>query len=137
MRFKKWFEATEINWALPVMNKEMPNIQKTTQSLNLNQNDLKTALDRAKIINLPNNIWSKAKNLTQSNQPKPVVVPATTQKPSEKINLLSPPNVKTKVDLTSPVVLMVNNQPYIVSGGDSFQVARNSGTYPKALVAYL
>lgn len=137
MRFKKWLESTEINWTLPVMNKEMANIQKTTQSLKLNQDELKTALDRAKIINLPNNTWSKVKNLTQSNQSKPVVVPATNQKPNEQIKLNSPQNVKTKLDLTAPVVLMIKNQPYVVSGGDSLQVAKDSGSYPKALVAYL
>ena len=133
INFKNWLESTEINWTLPVVSQEMFNIQKSTQSLKLDPTKLNTALNNAKLVNLPNNIWDKAKNLTTT--PKPVFLPKSITKQLSTLDLSA--NTKQKIDLRAPIIIMNNNQPYIVSGQDSFQAARNLGTYPKALVASL
>lgn len=126
--FKKWLETTEINWTLPVVNQEMPKMQDALKSLKLDQNQLTKVLNQAKLVNLPNNIWSKVKNLNKiQTQTKP--------QQTGTISTVTPQNIKTKVDLKAPIVIMSNNQPYMVSGQDSFQAARDLGTYPKALVA--
>jgi hypothetical protein len=131
MRFKKWLESVEINWTLPVMNQEMPNIQKSTQSLKLDPKQLKISLDRAKLLNLPNNVWSNTKNIGVNQQ--------QINRPAAVNNSMNSNQTKnTKVDLKAPVVLMTkDNKAYLVSGNDSFQAARKVGSYPKALVALI
>jgi hypothetical protein len=137
INFKNWLEATEINWTLPVVNQELSKIQSSTASLKLNQYQLTKALNQAKLVNLPNNVWSKVKNLSQNSNTLPTTQTQTATKQTQTINPVSSQNVKTKVDLKAPIIIMNNNQPYMVSGNDSFQAARNLGTYPKALVASL
>lgn len=138
INFKNWLEATEINWTLPVVNQEISKIQNLAAPLKLNQDQLTKALNQAKLINLPNNVWSKVKNLSPNSNNTPTTQAQTpTTKQSQTINPVSTQNVKTKVDLKAPIIIMNNNQPYMVSGNDSLQAARNLGTYPKALVASL
>jgi hypothetical protein len=136
INFKDWLESTEINWTLPVLNKELSAIQNSVKSLKLNPEQLTTALNQAKLINLPNNVWSKVKNLSSSSNTALTQTPPTKQL-SQTINPVSAQTIKTKVDLKAPIIIMNNNQPYMVTGSDSFQAARNLGTYPKALVASL
>ena len=137
INFKNWLEATEINWTLPVVNQELSKIQNSIAPLKLNQDQLTKALNQAKLINLPNNVWSKVKNLSPNSNTLSTTQTSTNTKQAQTINPIYSQNVKTKVDLKAPIIIMNNNQPYMVSGNDSFQAARNLGAYPKALVASL
>jgi len=128
--FKEFFnndiyqEATGIvNWMLPMINADMPEITKSAQKIGVDIKQLQAALKNAKLIDLPDQFWKTIKNTNVSQTATQISKDAT--KPV--IGKNSP----------APIVLMKDNQIYVIGGNSRLMAAKALNIRPKVLAAMM
>jgi hypothetical protein len=128
--FKEFFnndivqEATGIvNWTLPMINMDMPEITKSAQKIGVEIKQLQAALKNAKLIDLPDQFWKTLKNPNVSQTASQISKDAN--KPQMGKN--SP----------APIVLMKDNQTYVIGGNSRLMAAKAVNIKPKVLAVMM
>ncbi len=142
--FNEWMEEmiknqpNNVNWVMPNIQKEMDELERTADTLGIDLNSLIRTTQQSKLVPLDEMTWRSMKNTDSYGIKKGDM---------RTVNSLGGgygKDVGSILDafqqggtLPAPIVLVRNNEPYLVAGNTRLMVARAMGVQPMILKVVL
>lgn len=128
-------QSNIINWAYPDIDDEMNEIERTSQELDINLQQLLDAFQHARLVRLNDNIWSRLDNTDSYDIAKGDMETITHLSSQYRKDLQS---ILKAFDsggsLPAPIVMKSNGRYYLIAGNTRLMAARAYGVIPNVLL---
>lgn len=143
--FNEWVQETivknqpnNIKWSMPNIQKEMDELERTADTLGIDLNGLVQATKQSKLVPLDEMTWRSMKNTDSYGIKKGDMKTVNSLGGGYGKDVGSILNAfQQGGTLPAPIVLMQNNQAYLVGGNTRLMVSRAMGVQPMILKVVL
>ena len=143
--FNEWMEEmivknqpNNIKWVMPDIQKEMDELERTADTLGIDLNSLVQVTKQSKLVPLDEMTWRSMKNTDSYGIKKGDMKTVNSLGGGYGRDVGSILNAfQQGGTLPAPIVLVQNNEPYLVGGNTRLMIARAMGAQPMILKVVL
>jgi hypothetical protein len=128
-------QSSPVTWVYPNIDDEMNEIERTSQELDINLQQLLDSFQHARLITLNDTIWSRLDNTDSYDIEQGDMESVTHLSSQYGKDLQSILRVFSNAgSLPAPIVMKSNGRYYLIAGNTRLMAARVHGVIPKVLL---